>query len=104
MSITNIKSLAEYHRIIDESTTLVIVRIFAHWCGACRRSSDAFEKLVKRWIGRVDFYQLNADDARPSDLATIPAHIFARKGKRVGTVCSSDIADLELYVRFNVDG
>jgi thiol-disulfide isomerase/thioredoxin len=41
---------------------IVVIDLFATWCGPCRESLPALERLRQRFEGRVDFVSIAQDD------------------------------------------
>jgi len=54
-------------RLADFSGKVIVVNLWATWCGPCRREVPDYEKVRKEYAGRgVEFIGLTTDDPRTS--------------------------------------
>ena len=42
----------------------VVVDLWAPWCGPCKVIKPTMEKLAREYQGRVDIWEINADDSQ----------------------------------------
>jgi thioredoxin 1 len=63
----------------------IIVDMWAPWCGPCKRVKPILEELALEFSGRVDLWQINADENRELmhglGVSGIPTLIVYRGGK-----------------------
>ena len=73
-----------------DTTSLVLLDLWAPWCGPCRMVAPVLERLAERYSGRLKVVKVNVDDnpatARVYDASSIPTLVMIRDGKAVGRV------------------
>ena len=47
---------------LQQNPRPVVVDVWAPWCGPCRRVKPELEKLAEQYAGRVDVWEINADE------------------------------------------
>ncbi|MGB4325260.1 MAG: thioredoxin [Candidatus Nanopelagicales bacterium] len=69
---------------------LVLIDLWAPWCGPCRMVAPILEKLAVRYAGSLKVVKINVDDnpqsARNYDASSIPTLVMVRDGKVVDRV------------------
>lgn len=72
------------------TSALVLVDLWAPWCGPCRMVAPVLERLAARYPGRLKVVKVNVDDnpmvARTYDASSIPTLVMLRDGEVVGRV------------------
>ncbi len=84
-----------------ESTTPVLVDVWAPWCGPCRMISPIIEEIAAKFAGRAKVGKLNADNyeeiATQYGVQAIPTLLFFKDGTVVdrvtGVVPAKALAD-----------
>ncbi len=73
-----------------DTSSLVLLDLWAPWCGPCRMVAPVLEKLAARYAGRLKVVKVNVDDnpgtARSYDASSIPTLVMIRDGKAVARV------------------
>lgn len=80
---------AQFASAVD-TDQLVVVDLWAPWCGPCRMVAPVLERLSREFAGRVKVVKVNVDEspkvARRFDARSIPMLLFMRRGEVVNTV------------------
>lgn len=75
---------------VTSTKDLVLVDLWAPWCGPCRMVAPVLERLAERYAGKVKVVKVNVDDnpqiARTFDASSIPTLVFLRDGRPVDRV------------------
>jgi thioredoxin 1 len=68
---------------VEESSTLVVIDLYADWCGPCRMLAPIFEQVAGEYPD-VKFAKLNVDEemglARAFNAQSIPMLAFVKDG------------------------
>ena len=78
-----------YDAEVLKSETLVIVDLWAPWCGPCRVLGPIMEDVAQEYAGKVKFGKLNIDDspqiAAKYGINSIPTILFVKNGEIADT-------------------
>ena len=70
---------------LSQNPRPVVVDLWAPWCGPCKMVKPILEKLAQEYAGRVDLWQINADEnqdlLRELKVYGIPTLIIYRSGQ-----------------------
>jgi thioredoxin 2 len=70
-----------------DTKQLVLIDLWAPWCGPCKMVAPILEQLASRYAGRIKVVKVNVDDnprsAQVYDARSIPTLVFVRNGSVV---------------------
>ena len=73
-----------------DTSQLVLVDLWAPWCGPCRMVAPVLERLAVRYAGRVKVVKVNVDNnpqaAARFEASSIPTLAMVRGGETVGRI------------------
>jgi len=97
------KSTDDFERLI--SSGLVVVDIFAPWCGPCKMLSPNIEHVVKEL--NVDLVKVNSDDnmeiATKYKVMSVPTLMLFKNGKLIDTkIGYMEIDELKKWIGSNL--
>jgi thioredoxin 1 len=74
-----------FYEKLRQNPRPVVVDLWAPWCGPCQMVKPILEKLAQEYTGKVDLWQINADESqallRELKVYGIPTLIVYRNGK-----------------------
>lgn len=86
--IYKINSTKEFQDLMNQvGENLVIIDLYADWCGPCKILSPVLEQLAQEYKNKVIFYKLNVDElpdiAASFRVTGIPHVVFLKENKLV---------------------
>jgi thioredoxin len=86
--VKKIANEQEFKTILDSAgSKMVVVDLYADWCGPCRMIQPTLSKLAKKYQGKVEFYKVNIDEnpqiAAALKTQVIPYIVFIKDNKVV---------------------
>ena len=79
-----------------DTKQLVLIDLWAPWCGPCKMVAPVLEQLASRYAGRIKVVKINVDDnprsAQTYDARSIPTMVFARNGQVVDRIIGAQPA------------
>ncbi|MFQ6609552.1 MAG: thioredoxin [Fidelibacterota bacterium] len=75
--------------VITQSKGIVLVDVWAPWCGPCKIIGPIVEEIAEEYEGRVVVGKLNSDEnqkSRQLGIRSIPTLLFFKNGKRVDQI------------------
>ncbi|MDD5674035.1 MAG: thioredoxin [Chitinivibrionales bacterium] len=88
----------DFRMVLDSAgSRLIIVDLYADWCGPCRMLHPTLDALAQKYTGKVAFYRVNVD-ANPKIAAAfgangIPFVVFIKEGKTVASLVGLNPSD-----------
>jgi len=75
---------------IEQAEGLVLVDVWAAWCGPCRMIAPTLEALATEYAGKAKIAKLDVDSNQQSamkfNVRSIPAVLFFKDGKHVDSL------------------
>jgi thioredoxin 1 len=97
-----IESGDEYREII-KNNRMVVVDMFAEWCGPCKRIQEPMELLEEKYdqvtFVKLDIDQLSFMDIELTEPETIPCLVYIVEGQIVKMLNTSDMKQIEQQVK-----
>jgi thioredoxin 1 len=86
MAITNLNSVEEFNKEVKESNGVVLVDLWAPWCGPCKMLGPIYEAVSNDYED-VKFTKINIDEVEGIDsefnVMSIPTILIFKDGKLV---------------------
>lgn len=81
---------AKFSDTVSESDKLVVVDMWAEWCGPCKMMEPMLEEIAEEYSDKLKVVKLNIDQNQDTPLKfgvmNIPTLIFFRDGKEIDRV------------------
>jgi len=79
-----------------QTKTLVLIDLWAPWCGPCRMVAPVLERMSKEYAGRLKVVKVNVDNAPKTsarfDASSIPTLVLVKNGKPVDRIVGAQPA------------
>ncbi len=84
---------AQFEKDVNEAGKLVIVDMWAEWCGPCRMMEPVLEEIAKEHEQKLKVVKLNIDQNQDTPIkygvTSIPTFLFFKDGKEVDRAIGS---------------
>ncbi len=81
---------ANFQKDIQDDTRLVIVDLWAEWCGPCKMIEPILEEIADQYPDKIKLIKLNVDENQQTPInygvMNIPTLLFFKNGKEVNRV------------------
>lgn len=78
------------------TSSLVVLDLWAPWCGPCRMVAPVLEQMAKQYAGKIKVVKVNVDDAPGAaaryDARSIPTLVLIDRGKPVDRIVGAQPA------------
>jgi thioredoxin 1 len=78
---------SEFKKEVIESKVPVLVDFFAEWCPPCKMYGPVFERVSKKFEGKIKFVKVNSDEsseiAAEFGIMSLPTTMLFKGGKAV---------------------
>ncbi len=99
---------SNWNEDVKSSDDLVMVDVWAPWCGPCRVIGPIVEELADSYEGLVTIGKLNADEnvkASQLGVSGIPTILFLRNGEEIDRVVGAvPKSHLEDKIKYHIGG
>lgn len=77
-----------FEKEVTQSTTPIVIDVYATWCGPCQQMTPIFEELESEFGSAYKFLKLNVDESRELSIhygvTSVPTFIFIKNNKIMG--------------------
>jgi thioredoxin 1 len=81
---------ADFAKMVSESDKVVLVDMWAEWCGPCKMMEPVLEQIAEEYSEKLKVVKLNIDQNQDTPLKfsvmNIPTLILFRNGKEIDRV------------------
>ncbi len=81
---------ANFQKDIQDDSRLIIVDLWAEWCGPCKMIEPILEEIAEQYPDKIKILKLNVDENQQTPInygvMNIPTLIFFKNGKEVNRV------------------
>ena len=99
MTVYSIFTVQELQKLCkDASTQLIIIDMYATWCGPCKMIAPKIEQLSNTYLNAI-FVKINVDEAEEISnhfkITSMPSFIFIKNYEEVDRVIGANIQKIE---------
>lgn len=99
MTIYNLYTIEDLKNLCkDASTQLIIIDMYATWCGPCKMIAPKIEQLSNKYLNAI-FVKVNVDEAEEIsnhfNISSMPTFIFIKNYEEVDRVIGANIQKIE---------
>ncbi len=81
---------SDFEKEVSDADKLVVVDLWAEWCGPCRMMEPVLEEIAEEYESRVKITKLNIDQNQETPLRfgvmNIPTLLFFKAGQEVDRI------------------
>ncbi|GFS22858.1 thioredoxin [Elysia marginata] len=82
-----ISSERKFQDVLDEAKTLILMDVWAPWCGPCRQMEPIIQELEEEYKDRLLIIKVNADDVpnltAREGIRSLPTFIWYKDAQKV---------------------
>ena len=92
-----------FHNEVTMCDKLVLVDIYATWCGPCKALAPILEELATKFVDKIKVVKLNIDEeesmAASFGIMSVPTALMFKYGEKVGSfVGLRSLAEIEKMI------
>ncbi|KAK5132415.1 thioredoxin trx1 [Meristemomyces frigidus] len=100
--VHNLKSKADFDEAMAQKDTLMVVDMFATWCGPCKVIAPQVVKFSDTYAD-ARFYKVDVDElpdvAQELAVRAMPTFLLFKNGEKVGEVVGANPTALETAIK-----
>jgi len=101
--IPRVQSIQHKQGLISHNR-VVVIDIYADWCGPCKHVAPLFVKLAKKYSNECIFVKEDADDQFTPDCTGVPMFQIYMGGKIKDTIMGADLKKVEQSIVDAING
>ncbi|MEV7381240.1 thioredoxin [Streptomyces lydicus] len=99
----------DFAEVAEQATPVVLVDLWATWCGPCRRVSPALEQVARELAGKIKLVKVDVDQAprlsQRFQVQAVPTLLLLDQGKAIARQAGAAPANvLRQWVEENIAG
>jgi DnaJ family protein C protein 7 len=97
----------QFEQEIRNANKLVVVDMFAVWCGPCKTVAPVFEQLSIKYVKVATFLKVDVDKCTMTkqkyNINAMPTFLLIKNGKKIAEVVGADMPKLEEEIKKHAD-